>query len=145
MAAFAIALFVLSLAGIPPLPGFWGKLTLAISALEVDWTSPIVMDSRRAWFVSLAVILAMNAAIAAAYYLRIIAAMYFKSTKRGVQADGGLAGGLAMLACMVLVILVTVQPRGLLAAASRAGKSLTSPVPTASQIDSTEAIIAANP
>ena len=145
VAAFAIALFVLSLAGIPPLPGFWGKLTLAISALEVDWTSPIVMDSRRAWFVSLAVILAMNAAIAAAYYLRIIAAMYFKSTKRGVQADGGLAGGLAMLACMVLVILVTVQPRGLLAAASRAGKSLTSPVPTASQIDSTEAIIAANP
>jgi len=129
VAAFAIALFTLSLAGIPPLPGFWGKLTLAASALEVDWTSPLVSGSRRAWFVSLAVILAVNAAIAAAYYLRIIAAMYFKSTKRGVQADGGLAGGLAMLACLVLVAMLTVQPRGLLAAATRAGKSLTSPVP----------------
>ncbi len=131
VAAFAIALFTLSLAGIPPLPGFWGKLTLAASALEVDWTSPLISGSRRAWFVSLAVILAVNAAIAAAYYLRIIAAMYFKSTKRGVQADGGLAGGLAMLACLVLVAMLTVQPRGLLAAATRAGKSLTSPVPAA--------------
>jgi NADH-quinone oxidoreductase subunit N len=131
VAAFAIAVFTLSLAGIPPLPGFWGKLTLALSALEVDGTLPITWGSRRAWFVALAVLLAVNAAIAAAYYLRLIAAMYFKSTKRGVQADGGLAGGLAMLACLVLVGFVTIQPRGLLAAATRAGKSLTSPVPAA--------------
>ncbi len=131
VAAFAIALFVLSLAGIPPLPGFWGKLTLTVSALEVDWTSPVALGSRRTWFLSLAVILVLNAAIAAAYYLRIIAAMYFKSTKRGVQADGGLAGGLAMLACVALVILITIQPRSLLAAATRAGKTLTSPVPLA--------------
>ncbi len=136
VAAFAIALFTLSLAGIPPLPGFWGKLTLAASALEVDWTSPVISGSRRAWFVSLAVILALNAAIAAAYYLRIIAAMYFKSTKRGVQADGGLAGGLAMLACLVLMFFVTIQPRGLLAAATRAGQSLTSPFSTATTIGS---------
>jgi len=131
VAAFAIAVFTLSLAGIPPLPGFWGKLTLAASALEVDWTSAVVSGSRRAWFVALAVILALNAAIAAAYYLRIIGAMYFKSTKRGVQSDGGLAGGLAMLACLVLVFFVTIQPRGLLATATRAGKSLTSPLPPA--------------
>jgi NADH-quinone oxidoreductase subunit N len=131
VAAFAIASFTLSLAGIPPLPGFWGKLTLAVSALEVDGAGPIAFGSRRAWFVALAVILALNAAIAAAYYLRIITAMYFKSTKRGVQADGGLAGGLAMLTCLVLVALVTIRPTGLLAAASRAGKSLTSPAPAA--------------
>jgi NADH-quinone oxidoreductase subunit N len=130
VAAFAIAVFTLSLAGIPPLPGFWGKLTLAASALEVDWTAPVTSGSRRAWFVSLAVILALNAAIAAAYYLRIIAAMYFKSTKRGVQSDGGLAGGLAMLACLILVFFVTIQPRGLLATATRAGESLTNPVAT---------------
>ena len=121
VAAFAVAVFLLSLAGIPPLPGFWGKLTLATTALEVDWNSRIEWGGRRAAFVALAVILVLNAAIAAAYYLRIISAMYFRSTKRGVQADGGLAAGVAMLVCLVLVGLVTLQPRGLFRAASAAG------------------------
>lgn len=121
VAAFSIAVFLLSLAGIPPLPGFWGKLSLATAALEVDWTSPVTFGSRRAWFVALAVILVLNAAIAAAYYLRIIAAMYFKSTRKGVQADGGLAAGVGMLACLALLLMITLQPRGLFNSATRAG------------------------
>ena len=124
VAAFAIAVFLLSLAGIPPLPGFWGKLALALSALGVDGTAAIDLGSRRGWFVGLAVLLVLNAAIAAAYYLRLIVAMYFKTTKRGVQADGGLAAGIAMLACLVLVGVVAIRPRALLTAASRAGESL---------------------
>jgi len=123
VAAFSIALFLLSLAGIPPLPGFWGKLSLAISALEVDCNSAIAYGNRRAAFVALAVILVVNAAIAAAYYLRIIAAIYFRSTKRGVQADGGLSAGVAMLVCLALALMVTLQPRGLFVSASRAGSS----------------------
>jgi NADH-quinone oxidoreductase subunit N len=131
VAAFAIAAFLLSLAGIPPLPGFWGKLSLAASTLQVDWNSAISLDSRRGWFVGLAVVLVLNAAIAAAYYLRIISAMYFKTTKRGVQADGGIAAGLAMLACLVLVAAVTVQPRRLFMAASRAGDAVSGTLPVA--------------
>jgi len=136
VAAFAIAVFLLSLAGIPPLPGFWGKLTLATSALEVDWNAPITLGSRRAAFVALAVILVLNAAIAAAYYLRIIAAMYFRSTKRGVQADGGLAAGIAMLACLVLVGLVTLQPRGLFRTSAAAGDAV-SRTPVVAAADAT--------
>lgn len=131
VAAFALALFLLSLAGIPPLPGFWGKLSLAAAALEVDWDAAVSLGSRRAWFVALAVILALNAAIAAGYYLRLIAAIYFKSTKRGVQADGGLAAGLAMLACLGLTFMVTLQPRGLFLAASRAGDAAAGLLPGA--------------
>ena len=68
--------------------------------------------------------LVLNAAIAAAYYLRIIAAMYFRTAKRGVQADGGLAAGVAMLLCTALVLVVTLQPRGLFESASRAGAAI---------------------
>ena len=81
--------------------------------------------------------LVLNAAIASAYYLRVIAAMYFKSTKRGVQADGGLAAGIAMLACLVVVGAVSIQPRGLFVAASRAGDSLVPAAAPAAGISST--------
>jgi NADH:ubiquinone oxidoreductase subunit 2 (subunit N) len=74
--------------------------------------------------VALAVILVLNAAIAAAYYLRIIAAMYFRTTKRGVQADGGLSAGVAMLLCLALLLIALLQPRGLFVSASRAGSGI---------------------
>ena len=135
VAAFAIAVFLLSLAGIPPLPGFWGKLGLAASALQVDWNDPVTLGSRRAWFVGLGVVLALNAAIAAGYYLRIISAMYFRSTKRGVQADGGLAAGLAMLACTAVLLFVTARPQGLFRAATAAGDALTGTLPAAMATD----------
>jgi len=143
VAALAITVFLLSLAGIPPLPGFFGKLALALAALDVDATAPIALGSRRAWFTGLAVLLVLNAAIAAAYYLRIIAAMYFKTTKRGVQADGGLAAGVAMLACLLLVGMVTIQPRGLFAAASRAG--VQDPAVTSTDSTRTTDTLAATP
>ena len=127
MAAFSLSVFLLSLAGIPPLPGFWGKLSLAMSALEVDWTARATPGSRRVVFLALAVILVLNAAIAAAYYLRLVAAMYFRSAKRGVQADGGISAGVAMLAALVAVALFTIQPRPLFSAATRAGAAVAAP------------------
>jgi NADH-quinone oxidoreductase subunit N len=81
--------------------------------------------------VGLAVVLVVNAAIAAAYYLRIIAAIYFKPSRRGVQADGGLAAGVAMLACLALAIALSLQPGRLFSAASRAGDALAGTLPVA--------------
>jgi len=64
--ALILAVCVLSLLGIPPLAGFWAKVYIFTSALA---------GSR--WLIVLAVVGLLNAAVAAGYYLRIIAAAYF--------------------------------------------------------------------
>ena len=68
--AFAMAIFLFSLAGIPPLAGFWGKLNIFVAAYAAS-------SGEDAWiYQSLAVIGVINAAIGAAYYLKIVAAIY---------------------------------------------------------------------
>ncbi len=84
-AAAVLAVCLLSLTGVPPLAGFWGKFWVFGAALNVG-TSPDAAAGPRGWFIAAAVIGVLNAAVAAAYYLRLVAVMYFrarKSRKRG--------------------------------------------------------------
>jgi len=127
--ALSLAAFLLSLAGIPPFPGFWGKLSLVTSALSVDSGAAIFGD-RQSWLIGLTVVLVLNAAIAAGYYLRLITAMYFKTTDKGTQADGGLSAGLAMVVCLLVVLSFSLRPRGLFTAASQAGSTLSGAIVT---------------
>ena len=71
--AAAMALLLLSLAGVPPLVGFIGKVALFIVAMSGGFT----------WLV---VIAAANTAISIYYYLRIVAAMYFDRSDRPLDA-----------------------------------------------------------
>jgi NADH-quinone oxidoreductase subunit N len=110
------------LSGIPPLAGFWGKLTLLTSALGQAAGAP----QSASWFVTLAVVAAVNAAIAAGYYLRVIGVLYFRSTEPGsVDATAvaspriGLAG-VAALACVVLVVLIGLMPGRVVRSAAQA-------------------------
>ena len=109
--AAMLAVCMLSLAGIPPLAGFWGKLTLFSGAVELafDMTHPM-----RGWFAVLAVAGALNAAIAAAYYLRVILVMYFKPphSDRQTAADHSLQTVVAI--CSVLLVLICADPGRLL-------------------------------
>jgi len=68
--AAAMALFMLSLAGVPPLAGFLGKLTLFGAAVQ----------ARLTWLAILGVI---NSVVSAAYYLRVVVAMYMHRQAEG--------------------------------------------------------------
>lgn len=63
--ALAMSIFLLSLAGVPPLAGFMGKFYILSAAIKAKYY----------W---LAVIGVLNSAVAAYYYLRVIMYMYFK-------------------------------------------------------------------
>jgi NADH-quinone oxidoreductase subunit N len=73
--AVLFSLFLLSLAGIPPLAGWYAKFAV-IRSLFNDIT---------VWSVLLGVIVAVNTAIAAAYYLSLIKEMFFRPVEAGVD------------------------------------------------------------
>lgn len=122
IAGLAIAAFMFSLAGVPPLAGFWGKLQLFLSALSVDSGGASVTPVQ-GWFLALAVVGVANAAIAAAYYLRIVGVMYFRSAETDAlsPAEGGAGAFAAMLLCAVLTLVLGVLPGPLLQQATLAG------------------------
>jgi NADH-quinone oxidoreductase subunit N len=67
--AIAMALFMLSMAGVPPTAGFVGKFYIFSAAVKSG-------------YVGLAVIGVINAVISVYYYLRIIVVMYMKEPVR---------------------------------------------------------------
>ena len=62
-----MALFLLSLTGIPPLAGFWAKAYVILAAIQAG-----------GWLTVLAVLAMVNAAAAAFYYLRVVVYMYMR-------------------------------------------------------------------
>ena len=110
-------MMMFSLAGIPPLAGFWGKLSLFTGSVSVSLTAE--SSSVQTWFVVLAVAGAINAAIAAAYYLRVVGVMYFRAPgQRGPQCEGGAGAGASVAVCAALVALLGFAPGLLLGPAS---------------------------
>lgn len=72
MAAIMMGLFMLSLAGIPPFGLFWGKIYMIGSAVSAGYTL-------------LALIMALNSAIAGYYYLKLIVFMFMKEPMVGYE------------------------------------------------------------
>jgi NADH-quinone oxidoreductase subunit N len=64
LAAFSMAIFMVSLMGIPPLLGFYAKYYIILAAIDSDLL-----------WLAIAVVLA--SAISAYFYLRVVAVMYF--------------------------------------------------------------------
>ena len=91
VAAWATVAFLLSLVGIPPLAGFFGKLQLFGAALDAGWV----------WLVVLAV---AASAASAGYYFRIISPMFFGEPPEDVRT---LASSPLASAAWVLLLGVT--------------------------------------
>jgi NADH-quinone oxidoreductase subunit N len=121
--AGALAVFLFSLAGIPPLAGFWGKFTLFGGALSIARSEAAAPYN--AWFMTLVVVGLLNAAVGAAYYLRVISAVYF-GERQGQQIETRVGGTatLAALACAVLVVGLGILPRQFVGHMQRVGESL---------------------
>ena len=65
--AILMTLFLLSLTGIPPTAGFFGKFYVIIAAVQAG-----------GWLTGLAVLAVLNAAAAAFYYLRVVVYMFMR-------------------------------------------------------------------
>jgi NADH-quinone oxidoreductase subunit N len=96
--AATLALFLLSLIGIPPLAGFVAKFYLFGSAV-------------RAGYIWLTVIAVLNSAVAAYYYLRVIVYMYMHEPEgEAVAVTPSFAGGLALGIALVGIVLLGIVP-----------------------------------
>jgi len=97
--AATMLLFLLSLAGIPPTAGFFGKYLLFAAAV-------------RSGYVWLGVIAVVASAISLFYYMRIGAAMYLKDKEwdQPLLGSPGLTFTLGICAVMTLVLGVVPQP-----------------------------------
>jgi NADH-quinone oxidoreductase subunit N len=110
--ALLMALFLFSLIGIPLTAGFWGKFLLFNSALLVPFsTDDAASLELRRWFIGLAFIAAVNAAIGGWYYLRIAAAMYLREPPLSPIAKGRIRPVLfSVWACALVTLAVGVYP-----------------------------------
>jgi NADH-quinone oxidoreductase subunit N len=94
MLALAMAVFMLSLAGVPPTAGFVAKLLVFKAAIAAD-----------AW--GLAVVGVLTSALGAYYYLRVVVYMYMRPAVGAEPAEAGspllsVALGAAVLAVVIL-------------------------------------------
>ena len=94
--ALAIAIFMFSLAGIPPLFGFWPKLMVFNSAVAQG-------------LLPLAIIGILGTVVGAFYYLKIVKVMYFDAP--GVPLA---RGGNTLEGALILLAAVIVSPLGYL-------------------------------
>ena len=111
MMAFLLAGFMFSLAGVPPLAGFFGKFYIFMAAINAK-------------LYALAILGMLSSVVSAYYYLRIVKIMYFdeadeplaKPLRTELSAVMGITG--------LFTMLFFVYPAPLLAAAQAAAKAL---------------------
>ncbi len=92
-----LAVFMFSLAGIPPFAGFFGKYYVFIAAIQAHLT----------W---LAIIGVLSSVISVYFYLRVVVLMYFKDPETEITVQNSNTGLLAVVISMLMVVAIGVAP-----------------------------------
>lgn len=111
--AACLAIFMFSLAGIPPLAGFFGKLYVFLAAV----------DAGLLW---LAVIGALTSVVGAYYYLRVVKLMYFDEAAEPFDPPPHPALTTVAVITAAVIVLFIIIPGPVTRAAGNAAASLTS-------------------
>jgi NADH-quinone oxidoreductase subunit N len=109
--AYGMAIFLFSMAGLPPMAGFFGKFLVFKAAVDSG-------------MMFLAVVGVLASVVSAFYYLRIVKVMFFDEPVNVVQKDLSIAQGLVMFACAVFVLSFIFNPSYLLDSAGMAAEAL---------------------
>jgi NADH-quinone oxidoreductase subunit N len=105
-AAFAMLVFMLSLAGIPATAGFIGKWYLFGAAIKADY----------AW---IAVVAVLNSAVSLYYYARVVVMMYMREPADDTVLTPSFGQRFALGACIVFTLVFGLYPQPLVEFARR--------------------------
>jgi NADH-quinone oxidoreductase subunit N len=111
MMALALAIFMFSMAGIPPLAGFFGKVYVFLAAIE-------------AGLYTLAVIGVLASVVGAYYYLRIVKLMYFDDTVDALDRPVARDLGWVQFGTALVTLLFFIYPGPLFSYAEAAARAL---------------------
>jgi NADH-quinone oxidoreductase subunit N len=93
LAAYALAILMFSMSGIPPLAGFFGKFFVFKAAID-------------AGYIWLALIGVLTSVVAAFYYLKIIKIMFFDTDEHDIPFDHGTPQSLRIVAWISIIFVV---------------------------------------
>jgi NADH-quinone oxidoreductase subunit N len=109
-----MAICMFSLAGVPPLVGFYAKLSVLQALLA----------SSGAFYVGLAVFAVVMSLIGAFYYLRLVKVMYFDAPTQTADIEGGADARSVLSLNGALVLLLGILPGGLMTLCAQAVSKL---------------------
>ncbi len=99
--ALFMLIMMFSMAGIPPFAGFYGKMFVFLSAMEVG-------------LYTLAVVGVLTSVIAAFYYLKVVKLLYFDEPVLGLERHVPLMSQVTLLICALVTVLFFLYPSALL-------------------------------
>ena len=109
--AYAMAILMFSMSGIPPMAGFFGKLAVFQAAVAQG-------------YIVLAVLGVLSSVVAAYYYLRIIKVMFFEDAADSFEKEIPFARRVVLLVSILFVLGFAIKPSLIIASAQGAAAAL---------------------